>query len=167
MGGTNVFQYAPNPTGWIDPFGLTPEYYPFDSLGRPTGGFAEVTSSTIGTGSNASSSIRPPGFIDGRHPHHQERGHLIANNHGGSGKDARNLVTITDGTNHPGMTRHENKVTRHVNAGNTVLIEVKPNYIGNNPIPDSISMYAIDQDARVVVDTTVQNGRRKNTKCCL
>ncbi len=23
MGGSNVFQYAPNPTGWIDPFGLT------------------------------------------------------------------------------------------------------------------------------------------------
>ena len=23
MGGTNVFQYAPNPTGWIDPFGLS------------------------------------------------------------------------------------------------------------------------------------------------
>ena len=22
LGGTNVFQYAPNPTGWIDPFGL-------------------------------------------------------------------------------------------------------------------------------------------------
>ena len=25
MGGTNVFQYAPNPTGWIDPFGLSGE----------------------------------------------------------------------------------------------------------------------------------------------
>ena len=23
LGGTNVFQYAPNPTGWIDPFGLS------------------------------------------------------------------------------------------------------------------------------------------------
>ena len=23
MGGSNVFQYAPNPTGWIDPFGLS------------------------------------------------------------------------------------------------------------------------------------------------
>ena len=22
LGGNNVFQYAPNPTGWIDPFGL-------------------------------------------------------------------------------------------------------------------------------------------------
>ena len=25
LGGTNVFQYAPNPTGWIDPFGLSQE----------------------------------------------------------------------------------------------------------------------------------------------
>ncbi len=24
-GGSNVFQYAPNPTGWIDPFGLNPK----------------------------------------------------------------------------------------------------------------------------------------------
>ena len=23
MGGSNVFQYAPNPTGWIDPFGFS------------------------------------------------------------------------------------------------------------------------------------------------
>ena len=23
LGGMNVFQYAPNPTGWIDPFGLS------------------------------------------------------------------------------------------------------------------------------------------------
>jgi len=22
MGGTNLYQYAPNPTGWVDPFGL-------------------------------------------------------------------------------------------------------------------------------------------------
>ncbi len=25
LGGSNVFQYAPNPTGWIDPFGLSEE----------------------------------------------------------------------------------------------------------------------------------------------
>ena len=28
MGGSNVFQYAPNPTGWIDPFGLIHEKTP-------------------------------------------------------------------------------------------------------------------------------------------
>ena len=30
LGGTNVFQYAPNPTGWIDPFGLTPTPSKYD-----------------------------------------------------------------------------------------------------------------------------------------
>ena len=29
-GGTNVFAYAPNPTGWIDPFGLTPTPSTYD-----------------------------------------------------------------------------------------------------------------------------------------
>ena len=31
LGGNNVFQYAPNPTGWIDPFGLSC----VDGSGRP------------------------------------------------------------------------------------------------------------------------------------
>ena len=36
MGGNNVFQYAPNPTGWIDPFGLSAEsvYRLLDSSGK-------------------------------------------------------------------------------------------------------------------------------------
>lgn len=92
-------------------------------------------------------------------------GHLIANNHGGSGSAPRNIVTITDGTNHPGMSRLENRVTRHVRAGNTVLIEVRPNYTRNNLVPDSVSMYAIDQNGTVIVDDTVQNGLRQNTSC--
>lgn len=62
------------------------------------------------------------------------------------------------------MTKYESKVTRHVNGGNTVLIEVKPNYNGKNLVPDSISMYAIDQNGKVIVDTIVQNGRRQKTK---
>jgi hypothetical protein len=143
-----------------------PEYYDLDGLGKPTGGFAEVTSSTIGIGTPASFSINPPGWQGGTHPYHQERGHLIAKNHGGSGTDARNLVTITDGTNHPGMTMHENKITKHVKAGNTVLVEVKPVYIGADLVPNKIKIYAIDQNMNVIVDTEVQNGLRKNTVCC-
>ena len=34
MGGDNVFAYAPNPTGWVDPLGLN---YTMDSLGAITG----------------------------------------------------------------------------------------------------------------------------------
>lgn len=42
MGGTNVFQYAPNPVGWIDPFGLSGcnsvERLPDDMAGTFAGG---------------------------------------------------------------------------------------------------------------------------------
>ena len=48
MGGTNVFQYAPNPTGWIDPFGLS------RCLGlpssRPGGGTGAAYNKSTGQG---------------------------------------------------------------------------------------------------------------------
>ena len=40
MGGTNVFQYAPNPTGWIDPFGLS-SFDPFSVPGADITPFPE------------------------------------------------------------------------------------------------------------------------------
>ncbi len=163
-GGHRLYAFVTDINKFIDTFGLNPEYYPLDSLGRPTGGIAEVNSSTLGTGTDAG--IDPPGWEGGGHPHHQQRGHLIANNHGGSGTDARNIVTITDGTNHPGMTKVENSITKHVKSGNTVLVEVKPHYNGNDLVPSHISIYAIDQDGKVVADSTVQNGLRQNTSCC-
>ena len=129
-GGTQLYSYVWDVNKLLEKFGLFPEYYDLDYLGRPTGGFAELTESTIGTGTSASNSINPPGWQGGEHPYHQQRGHLIANNHGGSGTDPKNLVTITDGTNHPGMTKFENKITNHVKAGNTVLIEVRPVIVG-------------------------------------
>lgn len=64
------------------------------------------------------------------------------------------------------MSKVENKITKHVKAGNTVLIEVKPNYIGNNLVPDSMSIFAIDQKGNVIADTTIENGLRQNTICC-
>ncbi|QYS90054.1 RHS repeat domain-containing protein [Flavobacterium davisii] len=161
-----MYGYVKDSNKLVDPFGLSPEYFPLDNLGRPTGGFAEVTQSTLGTGTSASSSVSPPGWLGGEHPHHQQRGHLISNNHGGSGTDKRNLVTITDGTNHPGMTKYENKITKHVKAGNTVLVEVKPLYNGDELIPHKITIFGIDQNGKVIVDGEVTNGLRQKTVCC-
>lgn len=168
-GGLQLYSYVWDVNKLLDKFGLFPEYYDLDELGRPTGGFAEVTKATIGTGTSASSSINPPGWLGGEHPYHQQRGHLIANNHGGSGTDPKNLVTITDGTNHPGMTKYENIITNHVNAdpNNKVLVEVTPIYNGDELIPEKIKMFAIDQDGKVIVDQEIDNGLRQNTKCCV
>ena len=62
-----------------------------DHLGRPTGGLAEISLDSTGSlpkGTDAG--IDPPGWKGGQHPYHQQRGHLIAKNHGGSGVDPRN-----------------------------------------------------------------------------
>jgi hypothetical protein len=47
----------------------TPSYGALDSLGRPTGIRATITSDVLGTGSHASSSIHPPGFGGGAAGH--------------------------------------------------------------------------------------------------
>ena len=91
---------------------------------------------------------------------------MIAKNHGGSGVEPRNIVTITDGTNHPGMTKYENIITRRVKKGDTILLEVKAVYDGDNLTPNKITMYAIDQKGNVVVDAEIKNGLRQKTSCC-
>lgn len=165
-GGFKLYAYVSDPNILTDVFGLIPEYFPPDSLGRPTGGFAEVTPSDIGTGSDASPDIHPPGWGGGNHPNHHQRSHLIAGNHGGDGENERNLVTMTSGSNHPGMRRHEDTITSHVQNGNTVLVEVRAHYTGTNPLPDRVSMYAIDQNCNVIVDANVQNGVLQHHKAC-
>ncbi len=166
LGGARLYAYVTDPNALVDIFGLNPTYFPLDSLGRATGATAKVTKSMIGTGTSAGS-VDPVGWRGGEHPYHQQRGHLIAKNHGGSGTDRRNLVTIKDGTNHPGMTKYENRITKHVKKGNTVTVTVKPHYRGTNKLPYKLTMHAVDQKGKVIVDTEVKNNiRQKHPGCC-
>ena len=162
-----LYGYVGDGNSNVDIWGLSIAYYSLDHLGRPTGGLAEISLDSTGSlpkGTDAG--IDPPGWKGGQHPYHQQRGHLIAKNHGGSGVDPRNIVTITDGTNHPGMTKYENIITRRVKNGDTILLEVKAVYDGDNLTPSKITMYAIDQKGNVVVDAEIKNGLRQKTSCC-
>ena len=162
-GGANLYFLAINVQTFSDVLGLIAAYLPLDHLGRPTGAFAIVTKADIGKGSDAS--VDPPGWKGDQCPHHQQRGHLLAKNHGGSGSDKRNVVTLTDGTNHPGMTRHERTITNSANKGNTVFVIVLALYEGDNLIPSKIKMLAWDNKNGVIVNDEVVNGLRQNTKC--
>lgn len=75
---------------------------------------AILTSTNMTGGSGPDSSIYPPGFVTGLCPHHHQRGHLIGKQLGGSGRDPRNLVTLTEGSNHPFMYEYELLVYNHV-----------------------------------------------------
>ncbi|SIS75042.1 DNA/RNA non-specific endonuclease [Insolitispirillum peregrinum] len=77
---------------------------------------ATLTPSNMTGGSGPSSSITPPGWGSGTCPEHHNRGHLIGNKLGGPGDEAKNLVTLTAGTNHPMMYEYEDLVYNYVRA---------------------------------------------------
>jgi DNA/RNA non-specific endonuclease len=91
---------------------------------------AVLTSTNMTGGTGPSGSIRPPGFVTGSCPNHHQRGHLIGNKLGGSGTDARNLVTLTEGSNHPAMYEFENMVYAFVrqNPGMNFTYRVTAQY---------------------------------------
>ena len=166
-GGLNFYAYVEDPLHFIDPLGLVPTYGPLDALGRPTGIFAELTLADLRPTGTSPPTIDPPGWLGGNHPFHQQRSHLLADTLGGSGSDARNLVTLTDGANHPGMSSVEGQMRRYLraNPNSSVILEVKPHYIGNSLVPDRVTMYALDHNGNVLVDRTITNGLRQNTVC--
>ena len=75
-------------------------------------------------------------------------------------------MTLTDGTNHPSMSKLEGIVRRHVEKGNAVLMEVIPNYHGGSLVPHSITMFAFDARGNILVNQTVTDGLRQITQCC-
>ena len=167
--GPGLYNYSTNPLLTIDPLGLLAHvfYDDPDGLGRPGTATAVITPSDIGTGTEANSRIRPPGFEGGAHPNHHERGHLIGNQLGGDGNDPRNLVTLTGGTNHPHMENLEARVRAHVEAGNFVELRVTPVYHGDHPVPTHIDYHAVDMaTGKVIASERVQNGLHKNYTAC-
>lgn len=79
-------------------------------------------------GSTAAPSIRPPGWNDTDHTN-RARGHLIGRQFGGSGHDARNLITMVQNpANSPVMSGFEDLVAETVAAGEIVTYEVTPFY---------------------------------------
>jgi hypothetical protein len=68
--------------------------------------------------------------VSGDCPHHHQRGHLIGNKLGGSGQTINNLVTLTEGTNHPFMYEYEEYIYLHVKnrIGDTFVYQVEAFY---------------------------------------
>jgi hypothetical protein len=112
-----------------------------DGLGRPTGVSAVIRQEMLKSGTSANPTIRPPGF-EGQAGNHA-RGHLLANVLGGSGDDARNLVTLFQrNANHPNMSSFERQVRGAVEGGETVSFRAIPIYAGSNAVPTGISLTA-------------------------
>jgi DNA/RNA non-specific endonuclease/Bacterial TSP3 repeat len=112
-----------------------------DDLGRASGASATITREMLDTGTDAAQSIRPPGF--GGQAAGQARGHLIARMLGGTGRDARNLVTLYQNpVNSPIMRDFEQQIYNAVESGQTVKYTVEPIYRGTEAIPRAVTLRA-------------------------
>ncbi len=138
---------------------------------------------TAPLGGGAAPGPNPPGWVGGGHPNHHQRGHLIGKQFGGPGT-LNNLVTLTDGTNHPAMTLYENALAATVKAAGaqTFFYKVTPTYNGgftkNNgagvniikhPAPSKVTLYAKNLATGAVIynNISINNGLLQNHKACV
>ncbi|MFY7064665.1 DNRLRE domain-containing protein [Nocardiopsis changdeensis] len=139
-------------------------YHPLDSQGRATGVTACLSADQIdyrGRGrkkdpnksteiiggdtdrGRGSEKTNPAGWqhLDGERGF--ARGHLLARELGGTGRDRRNLVKMYTAANSGVMAQYEHVVRRRLDAGERVFYVSVPNYEGNNPVPETIDLYAV------------------------
>lgn len=143
------------------------KYHGLDHLGRPTGADALLKKELIGTGSGANQKIRPPGFVSGLEPYFHSRGHLIGRQLGGSGDDARNLVTLYQTpVNTPYMTKYENMVRQAVDNGETIRYRVTPIYKGNELMCDEIVIEAqgLSPKSSIHFTATIKNAQKEDNQ---
>jgi hypothetical protein len=131
-------------------------YQPLDGLNRATGVTACLREDAIkrtGRGAAASSkdtdivgsdTVRdgrfdPPGYAAGRG---LARGHLLARDLGGSGKELRNLVPQYINPNSGAQKVFEQRVANAVKGGEKVYYMAIPSYEGSDLIPYQITLYA-------------------------
>ncbi|WP_103959546.1 DNA/RNA non-specific endonuclease [Nonomuraea solani] len=142
------------------------QYLPLDSAGRTTQARAQFCSAAdLKGGSKALKSIHPSGWPTG--PNGEfinpgnafSRGHLIANQLGGNGRDPRNLFTIYQRMNNSAMKRYEYAVKNAVQKNHEqVYYEVRPVYLGHSRRPSGIYMYARGNKG-LYFNVTIQNSR--------
>lgn len=113
-------------------------YWALDGLNRPTG-----VQATLGLplpqGSRAS--YTPVGF-EGQQAGHA-RGHLLGNQLGGSGSEARNIVTVYQNpVNTPIMSGYEAQIRKAVEKGQIVEYRITTAYSGSDPMPVAITVEA-------------------------
>jgi hypothetical protein len=111
--------------------------------GQARGVTSTITEPMLGTGTEASQRLRPPGWQGNGRDFNEARGHLLANSLGGSGEDMRNLVTLTQNpANSPYMRDFEGRVAQRVRDGEVIEYSALPIYRDGVLPPSSVLLTA-------------------------
>ncbi|HEX5377492.1 MAG TPA: DNA/RNA non-specific endonuclease, partial [Phenylobacterium sp.] len=118
-------------------------YGELNANGQATGVNATVTRPMLGSGTSANRRLTPPGWQGHGTRYNESRGHVQAKRLGGTGRDMRGLVTLTQNpTNSPQMSDFESMVARRVRGGEVVEYSATPLYAEGVLPPSSILLTA-------------------------
>ena len=162
MGGSNVFQYAPNPIGWIDPWGLakTPNIVR-DDLGRPTQWTFDVTPSDLHTGTPTNQATRD--FARSLGGKYDDAGHVRASRLGGSGTHTDNIFPQSITVNRGKMRKFEEEIADIIEKeGLSGKATITPSYRGGSTRPSKIKYEVIFSDGSKL-KKTLPNPKSKCT----
>jgi hypothetical protein len=121
------------------------------------GGYATIEQQMLGTGTRADRRILTPGWSGDGRTNNEARAHLIARQHGGSGREPRNLVTLTQNpTNNKDMGDFERATTNNVRSGAIVEYSAIPLYTTGIAAPSAILVTSRDSrggfDAKLIAN---------------
>ena len=162
LGGNNVFQYAPNPIGWIDPWGLakTPNIVR-DDLGRPTQWTFDVTPSDLHTGTPTNQATRD--FARSLGGKYDDAGHVRASRLGGSGTHTHNIFPQSITVNREKMRKFEEEIADIIEKeGLSGKATITPSYRGGSTRPSKIKYEVIFSDGSKL-KKTLPNPKSKCT----
>ena len=162
-GGTNVFAYAPNPTGWIDPFGLAKvPNSTVDGQGRPSQWTFDIAHSDIGTGTGTNQTTRD--YARGLGGKLDDAGHVRGANLGGSGTNPANIFPQSINVNRGRMRDFEVIIAQEImdNPHLTAKATVTPSYRGNSTRPAKIK-YEVEFSDGSKLKKTLPNPKSKCT----
>lgn len=166
FGGPQVSARTAPPKRQPDPPAMTRKSIRLRDLngqGQAQGVNATITEPMLGSGTKAYWRRRPPGWKGNGNTYKESRGHLLARELGGSGKDMRNLVTITQNkANLPYMSSFEGEVARRIREGEVMEYSATPLYCEGVLPPSSILLQAYGSRGAPIA-RIAQNpaGRRK------
>ena len=137
-GGMNLFEYAPNPVGWTDPFGLlvTP-HYTKGLNGRVERVQATITKDDLGKGTatNPSSRLEAQAMANCKKVH---AGHFLAKNLGGSG-GVGHVFPQTPGINMGLYRAFEMRIAKDIRDHGSGKVDILFNYPNaNSKMPNAI-----------------------------
>ena len=161
IGGNNVFQYAPNPIGWSDPWGLAkvPSIHR-DSLGRITEWKFKVNHSDIGTGTPTTEATRK--YARSLGGKCDDAGHAQGSNLGGSGSDKDNIFPQSINSNRGKMRDFELLIAAYLDTHPSTFADatVTAVYRGASTRPAKIKYFVEFSDGKTL-KATIANPKSK------